>query len=68
MPKSRPSSAPAPQVMTLGEVAEWLQVHPTTLYRLLRQRKIPAFRVGSDWRFKRDAIEQWVRRQEARGA
>jgi excisionase family DNA binding protein len=54
--------------MTLGEVAEWLQVHPTTLYRLLRQRKIPAFRVGSDWRFQRDAIERWVKRQETRGA
>jgi excisionase family DNA binding protein len=51
--------------MTLGEVAAWLRVHHTTLYRLVRQGKIPgAFRVGKDWRFKREAIEQWSKQQE----
>src|SRR5712671_6606065 len=40
-------------------VAEYLRVHPSTIYRLLRQRKLPAFKVGSDWRFSREAIDHW---------
>ena len=41
-------------IMTLGELAEFLKAHPTTIYRLLREQRIPAFRVGSEWRFHRD--------------
>ena len=37
--------------MTLKEVARYLSVHPNTIYRLAKQGKIPAFKVGSDWRF-----------------
>jgi excisionase family DNA binding protein len=51
--------------MTVGEVTEWLRIHPTMLYRLLRKEQIPAFKVASEWRFKREAIEEWVRRREA---
>ena len=47
-------------VMTLEEVAEFLRVHPSTVYRLLKSRNIPAFKVGSDWRFNIDSIEKWV--------
>ena len=39
-------------VMTVREVSAYLRVHPTTIYRLLKQDQIPAFHVGSDWRFK----------------
>jgi excisionase family DNA binding protein len=48
-----------PSVMTVSEMANYLRVHPTTIYRLLKHGKIPAFRVGSDWRFNRDSIDQW---------
>jgi excisionase family DNA binding protein len=47
-------------VMTLEEVAEFLRVHPSTVYRLLKGRNIPAFKVGSDWRFNIESIEKWV--------
>lgn len=47
------------QVLTLGELADYLRVHPTTIYRLLKKRAIPAFRMGSDWRFNRETIDQW---------
>ena len=43
------------------EVARPWRAHRTTLYRLLREGKLPGFRVGSDWRFSVDAIEQWQR-------
>jgi excisionase family DNA binding protein len=46
-------------IMTVGETAEYLRVHPSTIYRLLQQGKIPAFKVGSDWRFSRAAIDRW---------
>jgi excisionase family DNA binding protein len=48
-----------PSVMTVSEMANYLRVHPTTIYRLLKNGKIPAFRVGSDWRFNRERIDQW---------
>ncbi len=47
------------KVLTVVEVAEYLHVHPSTIYRLLRRKEIPAFRVGSDWRFNRESIDAW---------
>jgi excisionase family DNA binding protein len=49
----------ASPVMTVRELADYLRVHPSTLYRLLKEKRIPAFKVGSDWRFNREAIERW---------
>jgi excisionase family DNA binding protein len=45
--------------MTVTEMAEYLRVHRSTLYRLLRQRAIRAFRIGSDWRFNVEEIDRW---------
>ena len=47
------------EIYTIQELSDRLRVHPTTIYRLLRQGRLPAFRVGSNWRFSRAAIEQW---------
>jgi excisionase family DNA binding protein len=44
---------------------DFLQVHSSTIYRLLKNRRIPAFKVGSDWRFNQNSIEQWVKKLEA---
>jgi excisionase family DNA binding protein len=46
-------------VMTVTELADYLRVHRSTVYRLLKNGKLPAFRVGSDWRFTTQAIDQW---------
>jgi excisionase family DNA binding protein len=53
------------EVLTVEEVADFLQVHSSTIYRLLKNRRIPAFKVGSDWRFNQNSIEQWVKKLEA---
>jgi len=53
------------KIMTLDEVAEFLQVHPATVYRLLKKRGIPAFRMGTEWRFNQDSVETWVRERES---
>jgi excisionase family DNA binding protein len=57
------------RVLTLDEVAEFLHVHPSTVYRLLRNRRIPAFKIGSDWRFDQESIQSWIKELEiAEGA
>jgi len=52
-------------IFTIKELSDHLRVHPTTIYRLLRQGRLPGFRVGSNWRFNRAAIEHWERTQAA---
>jgi excisionase family DNA binding protein len=52
------------RVLTLEEVADFLRVHPPTVYRLLRKAQIPAFKVGSDWRFHQESVERWVKELE----
>jgi excisionase family DNA binding protein len=47
--------------MTLQEVAAYLKVHPNTVYRLARSGRIPAFKMGTDWRFERSALDRWIR-------
>jgi excisionase family DNA binding protein len=57
------SMADGEEIFTIKELSEHLRVHPTTIYRLLRQGRLPGFRVGSNWRFNRAAIEQWEKLQ-----
>jgi excisionase family DNA binding protein len=46
-------------IMTMADVCKYLHVHSSTIYRLLRKKALPAFRVGSDWRFSRTLIDRW---------
>ena len=46
--------------MTLDEVAEYLKIKKKTLYNLVQQRKLPCFKVGGAWRFKREDIDLWI--------
>jgi len=55
------------KVMTVREVAAYLRVAPVTIYRLLRNNQLPAFRLGSDWRFNTEEIQRWLTQQERRG-
>jgi len=52
-------AARTPAVDTVRELSEYLRVHSSMLYRLLRRNQIPAFRMGSDWRFNIEAIDRW---------
>ena len=47
-------------VFTVKECAAYLQVNPSTVYRLLKKGTIPAFRIGSDWRFRKADLEAWL--------
>lgn len=49
-----------PRLMVVSELAEYLHVHQGTIYRLIKRRKLPAIRVGSDWRFSVAQIDKWI--------
>ncbi len=49
------------EIMTVAEVAQYLHCSQSTIYRLLKRREIPAFKIGSDWRFLLPDIKQWAR-------
>ena len=49
-------------LLTTEQVALYLKVDKFTIYRLVTQKKLPAFRVGSQWRFKRRILEQWLQK------
>jgi excisionase family DNA binding protein len=51
-------------ILTVEELAKYLRVHRSTVYRLLRNKEIPAFKIGSDWRFHQEAINDWLNRAQ----
>ena len=53
--------------LTTEEVLEYLQVNLRTVYRLIKAGKIPAVRVGRQWRFRKRDIDGWLDSQRARG-
>ena len=48
------------EMMTVKEVADYLKMKPVTIYKLAKEGRIPAFKVASFWRFKKDLIEKWA--------
>ena len=48
------------ETLTPNEVAKILQLHPFTVTRLAREGKVPAFKVGGVWRFRKDQFERWI--------
>lgn len=54
------------EVMTLHEVADYLKVGAKTIYGLAQSGRLPAFKVGGQWRFRRPDIEAWVEAQKNR--
>ena len=47
-------------LLSADQVARYLRVDKFTVYRLVSQKKIPAFKVGNQWRFKRKMIDAWL--------
>ena len=55
----------AAKVLTVNELAGYLRVHRSTIYRLLKKGQLPGFKIGSDWRFNVEVIDDWRLRQGA---
>ena len=54
------------KILTLKEVAAYLKLADKTAYRLAAEGKLPGFKVGGSWRFRRFDIEEWIDQQKQR--
>lgn len=52
------------EFLTIEEVAEYLRLPLSTVYKLAQDKKLPGFKVGKHWRFRKEAFEQWIKAQE----
>lgn len=52
------------EIMTIQEVASYLKLNEKTTYRLASEGKLPGFKVGGSWRFKRTDLEKWIEEQK----
>ncbi len=48
------------KLLTTEQVASYLKIDKFTVYRLVTQKKIPAFKVGNQWRFKKKMVDAWL--------
>lgn len=51
--------------LSVDEIAEYLGIKRDTVYKWIDRKKMPAHKVGSLWKFKRDEIDEWVRSGDA---
>jgi excisionase family DNA binding protein len=51
------------EILTVKEVCGILQIDKTTLYKLVKKGRIPAFKIGSEWRFRTDEVVRWMAEQ-----
>ena len=49
-----------PTLMTLDEIAKYLRMKKVTIYKHAQEGKIPGFKVGSKWRFKKTSVDKWI--------
>jgi excisionase family DNA binding protein len=65
-PETRQDANPGPdlpEVMNIRQASQYLGVSPDTLYKYLSGAKIPAFKLGNRWRFKKSTLDRWMERQ-----
>ncbi|HAW75658.1 MAG TPA: DNA-binding protein [Alteromonas australica] len=53
------------EILTLKEVAAYLKLAEKTAYKLAAAGKLPGFKVGGSWRFKREDIDRWIEEQKS---
>lgn len=54
------NSAPIPILLTVREVSQILRIHRPKVYDLIKSGEIEGFKIGADWRIKRQSIERYV--------
>lgn len=52
-----------PAIMTISEVAQYVNMHELTVRRLAREGQLPALKLGRQWRIKKDLLEKWLEKQ-----
>ena len=51
------------EIMTLEEVAIYLRLKPQTIYKWAQEKRIPAVKLGKEWRFRRSILDRWLDEQ-----
>jgi excisionase family DNA binding protein len=54
-------------VLTIDELSVYLKIPKSTLYKLVREGKIPCQKIGRHWRFHRNAIDAWIKEHGGHG-
>ena len=55
------------EVMNIRQASQYLGVSPDTLYKYVYEEKIPAFKLGNRWKFKKTILDQWMERKSMLG-
>ena len=55
--------APDHEILTLEEVAHYLRLKPQTIYKWAQERRIPAVKLGKEWRFRKSILDRWLDEQ-----
>jgi excisionase family DNA binding protein len=55
------------EVMNIRQASQYLGVSPDTLYKYVYEEKIPAFKLGNRWKFKKTILDQWMERKSTLG-
>ena len=55
--------ADAREVMNIRQASQYLGVSPDTLYKYVSEEKIPAFKLGNRWKFKKSLLDTWMENQ-----
>ncbi len=56
------------EVLTIEELAAYLRIPKSTLYKLVREGKVPSQKIGRHWRFLKNAIDAWLKEHRDLGA
>jgi len=51
-------------LLTANEVSEYLRIPQSTVYKLVQEGKIPGFKVGRHWRFRKTVVQDWIKVKE----
>ena len=58
--KAKETMVDSREVMNIRQASQYLGVSPDTLYKYVGEQKIPAFKLGNRWRFKKSRLDQWM--------
>jgi excisionase family DNA binding protein len=59
--------AESPEVMNIRQASEYLGISPDTLYKYVSEERIPAFKLGNRWKFKKTILDSWMERKSTMG-
>ena len=59
-PSRENGGTPGNDILTLEEVASYLRLTPQTIYKWAQEKRIPAAKMGKEWRFRKSIIDRWL--------